>query len=95
MQTLNLKNMAKNLTLIAAGALMATLIAVPLVGSVNADDDDHFIAPAAPPTYVIATVSGGASSFELVEWQDGKMVLVLLPDERVYLPTNKNPDSDD
>ena len=39
MHTLTLKNMAKNLTLVAAGALMATMIAIPLVGTVNADDD--------------------------------------------------------
>ena len=49
MATLTLKNTWKNLTLVADGALMATLIAVPLGGIASADvdpnDDLPYIAP--------------------------------------------------
>ena len=42
MGTITLKNTWKNLTLVATGALMATLIAVPLggIGSADADPND-------------------------------------------------------
>ena len=41
MGTITLKNTWKNMTLVATGALMATLIAVPLGGIASADDDPN------------------------------------------------------
>ena len=84
MQTLTLKNTWKNLTLIAAGALMATMIAVPLAGVASASDtDEHpFIAPPATVTYSIEASNGTTTNFELVE-RDGKMILVLYEDTTV------------
>jgi len=78
-QNLTLKNTWKNLTLVAAGALMATMIAVPLAG--NASADDHpFLSPDVVPTYSIKASNGLTSVFELVE-RDGKMMLVLFEDD--------------
>ena len=85
MQTLTLKNTWKNLTLIAVGALMATLIAVPFAGNASADDDDvPYRAPAAPVTYDLEASNGQTSTFTLVE-SNGEMVLVLTEIDR-YLP---------
>ena len=79
MRTLSLKNTWKNLTLVAAGALMATMIAVPLSGSASADsdDDDFVFQPAsATITYSIKGSNGEPTVFELVE-RDGTTVLAL------------------
>ena len=75
MHALNLKHIAKNLTRIAAGALMATMIAVPLSGNANAK------AFAASDTYTFESNNGLTSTFELVE-RDGEIRLVLV--ESVY-----------
>ncbi len=87
MATLTLKNTWKNLTLVAAGALMATLIAVPLGGIASADvdpnDDLPYIAPIEAPTYTLKGSNGIKSTFELVE-RDGEMMLVLFTDETVF-----------
>ncbi len=87
MGTLTLKNTWKNLTLVAAGALMATLIAVPLGGIASADvdpnDDLPYIAPIEAPTYSLNGSNGIKSTFELVE-RDGEMMLVLFTDETVF-----------
>ena len=81
MRTLTLKNTWKNLTLIAVGALMATMIAVPLTGSVSADadDDPSFHPTPAKVTYSITGSNGLSSTFELIE-QDGQTVLALVVD---------------
>ena len=88
MATLTLKNTWKNLTLVAAGALMATLIAVPLGGIASADvdpnDDLPYIAPIEAPTYTIEGSNGFRSTFELVE-RDGEMMLVLFTDETDFV----------
>ena len=88
MATLTLKNTWKNLTLVAAGALMATLIAVPLGGIASADvdpnDDLPYIAPIESPTYTIEGSNGFRSTFELVE-RDGEMMLVLFTDETDFV----------
>ena len=92
MQTLTLKNTWKNLTLIAAGALMATMIAVPLVGVASAaDDDDPYIGPPAKVTYSIEASNGSTTTFELVE-RDGQMLLVLYEDTT---PAFVAPDDDE
>ena len=88
MGTLTLKNTWKNLTLVAAGALMATLIAVPLGGIASADvdpnDDLPYIAPIEAPTYTIRGSNGLKAIFELVE-RDGEMMLVLFEDTTDYV----------
>ncbi len=78
MRTVTLKNTWKNLTLIAVGALMATMIAVPLAGSASADEDDDFSFHPAPATvtYSIKASNGVPTTFQLVE-RDGTMVLAL------------------
>ena len=85
MRTLTLKNTWKNLTLVAAGALMATMVAVPLAGSASADiaDDDDFSFHPAPSkvTYTIKASNGVPTTFELIE-RDGTMVLTLYVDDR-------------
>jgi len=92
MATLTLKNTWKNLTLVAAGALMATLIAVPLGGIASADDDDlPYIAPAEAPTYTIESSNRLKSTFELVE-RDGEMMLVLFEETTRYLPVGTDDD---
>ena len=97
MHALTLKNTLKNLTLLAAGGLMATMIAVPLAGLASADDDDDddnivFTTPVSN-IYTIKNTSGVASSFELVE-RDGEMFLVLAVPEVANTPFNDD-DGDD
>ena len=62
MGTITLKNSWKNLTLVATGALMATLITVPLGGIASADDDPNdtlpYISPVEAPTYAIRGSKG-------------------------------------
>ena len=88
MGTITLKNTWKNLTLVATGALMATLIAVLLGGIASADDDPNdtlpYISPVEAPTYAIRGSNGLSSTFELVE-RDGKMMLVLYEDTSVFV----------
>ena len=95
MGTLTLKNTWKNLTLVAAGALMATMIAVPLAGVASADDangDEPYIGPAGPTTYTIKTTKGLTSTFELVE-RDGQKMLVLMSEDSRFV--NIPPADDD
>lgn len=84
MQTLTLKNTWKNLTLIAAGALMATMIAVPLSGSASAnddDDDDHIVITVEPttPSFTLVDGDGNAVEFTLINNGVGQ-VLTLVED---------------
>ena len=94
MGTLTIKNTWKNLTLVAAGALMATLIAVPLGGIASADvdpnDDLPYIAPIEVPSYILEGSNGLKATFELVE-RDGEMMLVLFTKETVFVA----PEDDD
>ena len=95
MGTLTLKNTWKNLTLVAAGALMATMIAIPLSGIASADDTDDdlpYIAPIEAATYTIESSNGSSATFELVE-TNGEMMLVLVEEESRYLPLS--PDDDE
>lgn len=95
MRTLTLKNTAKNMTLLVAGALMATMIAVPLGGIASADDDgddDPVVNRiVAPVTYTIEANNGSPSTFELVE-RDGQMMLVLVSQGPTYTPSNDDDD---
>ncbi|MCH8351477.1 MAG: hypothetical protein J4O03_12420 [Chloroflexi bacterium] len=92
MRTLTLKNTAKNMTLLVAGALMATMIAVPLGGIASADDDDPVVNRiVAPVTYTIEANNGSPSTFELVE-RDGQMMLVLVSQGPIYTPSNDDDD---
>ena len=88
MGIITLTNTWKNLTLVATGALMATLIAVFLGGIASADDDPNdtlpYISPVEAPTYAIRGSIGLSSTFELVE-RDGKMMLVLYEDTSVFV----------
>jgi len=88
MGTITLKNTLENLTLVATGALIATLIAVPLGGIASADDDPNdtlpYVSPVEAPTYAILGSNGLISTFELVE-RDGKMMLVLYEDTSVFV----------
>jgi len=77
MKTLKLNNLMRNVTLIAAGAFMATLVVLPFTTSANDDDGtDHSIS-APPVTYVLGASDGSDAVFTLVE-NDGSMVLTLV-----------------
>ncbi|MCH7606093.1 MAG: hypothetical protein IH962_02955 [Chloroflexi bacterium] len=73
---------------------MATMIAVPFVGSALADDDGEkpYLAPVAPVTYTITGSDGQSASFGLVEF-DGEMTLVLRVEEK-YFPRRDDDDDD-
>ncbi len=81
MKTLKLNNLMRNLTLIAAGAFMATLVVLPI--TTNASDDEPYRPEAVPAaTYMLAGSDNTIGIFTLVE-NDGKMVLTLV-EERVF-----------
>ena len=93
MRTLTLKNTWKNLTLVAAGALMATMIVLPFAGSASADEDDDFSFHPAPAkvTYSIKGSNGAPTTFEVIEI-NGTMVLTLFVDDA---PTLVSTDEDE
>ena len=79
MKTLKLNSLARNLTLIAAGAFMATLVVLPITSSANNHSDDQ-VQPrpvAGAPTYILGASDGTSGVFTLVE-NDGSMVLTLV-----------------
>ena len=70
-------NLMRNLTLIGAGAFMATLVVLPITTNAS-DDDDSFDRPAASvATYTLGASDGTSAVFTLVE-NDGTMVLTLV-----------------
>ncbi len=77
MKILKLNNLMRNLTLIGAGAFMATLVVLPI--TTNASDDDDINTPVAVPaaTYVLGASDGTNAVLTLVE-NDGSMVLTLV-----------------
>ena len=85
MQVLNLKNTGKSLTLLAAGALMATLIAVPLAGNASANDDGLddgevvITVESTTPTFTLVDRDGNAVDFTLINNGVGQ-VLTLVED---------------
>ena len=65
MKILNLNNLMRNLTLIGAGAFMATLVVLPITTS--AEDDDDINTPVAVPaaTYTLGASDGTSAVFTL------------------------------
>ncbi len=77
MKILKLNNLMRNLTLIGAGAFMATLVVLPITTSAS-DDDDPYTPVAAPAaTYTLGASDGTSAVFTLVE-NDGSLVLTLV-----------------
>ncbi len=78
MKILKLNNLMRNLTLLGAGAFMATLV-VLLITTNASDKDDGGYAPAAVPaaTYTLGASDGTSAVFSLVA-NDGSMVLTLV-----------------
>ncbi len=77
MKTLKLNRLMRNVTLIAAGAFMATLVVLPFTTSANDDDGTDQGIAAPPVTYVLGASDGSRAVFTLVE-NDGRMVLTLV-----------------
>ncbi len=83
MKTLKLNNMMRNLTLLGAGAFMATLVVLPITTNASDDDDEPFtpaVVPAA--TYTLGASDGTSAVFTLVE-NDGTLVLTLVEEPAV------------
>ncbi len=76
MKTLKLNNLMRNLTLIGAGAFMATLVVLPI--TTNAADDEPYRPEVVPgATYILGASDGTSAVFTLVE-NGGGMVLTLV-----------------
>ena len=81
MKTLKLNNLMRNLTLIGAGAFMATLVVLPI--TTNAADDEPYRPEVVPGAiYVLGARDGTSAVFTLVE-NDGSMVLALVEEPAV------------
>ena len=86
-----MNGLMKNLTLIAAGALLATLILLPIITWANDDDEeDGQYAKGLPATYTLRTNRGARSNFTLVTTIDGNTILTLVPEGAA-----RNSDDDD
>ncbi len=94
MKTLKLNGLTRNLTLIAAGAFMATLVVLPITTSAS-DDDDEGLSPAAVPaaTYTIGASDATVSVFTLAE-VNGSMVLTLVEEPAISTRTFDDDDDD-
>ncbi len=69
-------NLMRNLTLIGAGAFMATLVVLPI--TTNASDEAPYKASVATAaTYTLGASDGTSAVFTLVE-NDGSLVLTLV-----------------
>ncbi len=76
MKTLKLNSLMRNLTLITAGAFMATLVVLPI--TTNASDDEPYTPVAVPAaTYMLAGSDNSIGHFTLVD-NGGGMVLTLV-----------------
>ena len=86
MKILKLDNLMRNLTLIGAGAFMATLVVLPMTTSA-ADDEPYRpeVVPAA--TYTIGASDGTSAVFTLVQ-NDGGMVLTLVEERHLDFDFN-------
>ena len=86
MKTLKLNSLMRNLTLITAGAFMATLVVLPITTNAS-DDDDEVNRPAASvATYTLWDGDGNTSVFTL-ETNDGSMVLTLVEEPAIVTRT--------
>ena len=84
MKALKLNNLVRNLTLIGAGAFMATLVVLPITTSAE-DDDGDFRSVAVPAaTYTLGASDGTNSVFTLVE-NNGSMVLSLIEEPAIRI----------
>ncbi len=93
MKTLKLNSLMRNLTLITAGAFMATLVVLPITTNASDDDDNELNRPAASAaTYTLWDGDGNTSVFTL-ETNDGSMVLTLV--EEPAIRTFAQDDDDD
>ncbi len=86
-----MNSLMRNLTLIAAGAFMATLVVLPITTSAD-HTDDNYRPVVAPVTYTLGANDGTSSVFTLVQ-NNGSMVLSLV-EEPAIRPLNDNEDED-
>ncbi len=78
MKTLKLNNLMRNLTLLGAGAFMATLVVLPITTNASDDDNEPYTPVAAPAaSYILGASDGTSAVFTLVE-NDGTLVLTLV-----------------
>ncbi len=88
MKTLKLNNVMRNLTLLAAGAFMATLVVLPI--TTNASDDEPYRPEAVPAaTYVLGASDGTSAIFTLVQ-NDGSKVLTLVEEPTDFAFTDED-----
>ncbi len=92
MKILKLNSLTRNLTLIAAGAFMATLVVLPITSSADHLDD---ISAEVPPavTYILGASDGTSAVFTLVE-NDGSVVLTLVEEPAIVTRTFDDDDKD-
>lgn len=82
MKILKLNNLMRNLTLIGAGAFMATLVVLPITTSAEDDEGDSRSVAAPAATYTLGASDGTSAVFTLVE-NDGSLVLTLVEEPAV------------
>ncbi len=70
-------NLMRNLTLIGAGAFMATLVVLPITTSAGDDEGDSRSVAVPAATYTLGASDGTSAVFTLVE-NDGTLVLTLV-----------------
>jgi hypothetical protein len=70
-------NLMRNLTLIGAGAFMATLVVLPITTSAEDDEGDSRSVAVPAATYILGASDGTNAVFTLVE-NDGTLVLTLV-----------------
>ncbi len=92
MKTLKLNSLTRNLTLIAAGAFMATLVVLPI--TTNASDDDSYRPEASAATYSLESGNGTSAVFTLVDI-NGSMVLTLVEEPVIIRTFNDDEDAAD
>ena len=83
MQTIKLNTLVRNLSLIAAGAFMATLVVLPITTWAGDEDEDPTPKEAPAATYTLRDSRHALSVFTLVE-HDGRRVLALVEEPRLF-----------
>ncbi len=82
MKILKLNSLTRNLTLIAAGAFMATLIVLPITTNASHLDDSPEPEVATAATYILGASDGTSAVFTLVA-NDGGLVLTLVEEPAI------------